>query len=181
MTKNCDEDDDKRNLGSSWARKFLVEEAEKHRTLIRICLQAKYVQLSANQKMRKYDLQLSQNMQQQYALLCFSRRVWFLTFFVANCAEIAWLCQTGVGRWWWVQLDSGWPLCWGGGGKFLGSAVSPRSSSYSKSWVQFHMCVLSKVSTKGSLKKKTGKFWTLGAGPMLHKVKKSLHTSKIHT
>ena len=51
-------------LGSSWARKYLVQEAEKHRTLIRICLQAKYVQLSANQKMRKYDLQLSPNMHQ---------------------------------------------------------------------------------------------------------------------
>ena len=73
--KNCDDDDDKRKLGSSRARRDFVEEPEKHRTLIRICLQAKYVQLPANQKMRKYDLQLSRNMHQQPTVLCFSRRV----------------------------------------------------------------------------------------------------------
>ena len=135
--KNCDDDDDKRKLGSSRARRDFVEEPEKHRTLIRICLQAKYVQLPANQKMRKYDLQLSRNMHQQSAVLCFSRRVWFLQFF---CRKLCRNC---------VTLPN-----WGGGGTVVVGAawfrltfesfweVQFHRSSSSKSWVQFHMCTL---------------------------------------
>ena len=73
--------------------KEILLKSLKAETLIRSCFQAKYVQLAANQKMRKYDVAIISEYNictnQPAAALCSSQSLIFTVFFVANCAEIA--------------------------------------------------------------------------------------------